>query len=174
MNNLQRAALQKQSKMIEHNYQAKLARIKPSNGLAPIRDERIIVMEQFGYTEECLSMFLEIGRMYHGYCQHYHIERTEYGYYHYERQEEYKTDAIAAMYAGAFGKKSVERTDTFSMSQAIYQLSERLNIDLFRVRLPSPINQNAIVDVMNECNNLVAIDGWTRAGVANWLRKNGL
>src|SRR5690606_4889556 len=76
-----------------------------------------------------LSNFLRVGRLYHPLCRNTFVERVQIGYYAYERREEWRTCALAAAYAGAFGPQSIEKPE-FSYSMAIWRLSQLVGFDI--------------------------------------------
>lgn len=118
-----------------------------------------------------LSRFLQVGRTYHPLCRHAFLEKRTVGYYHYERRLEYRTCAVAAAYAGAFGPAAIERPD-FSYSMAVWRLSQRIGVDLDRVHVYGPTGR--CQPVAREMMQLVDEDYWTREGVAEWLASLGL
>ena len=83
---------------------------------------------------------------------------------------EWRTCALAAIYAGAFGSDSVERPD-FSYSMAIWRLSKKLgfNIGTYQVIGPTGRKNN----LADEIIELVDANMWTREGVADWVRSLG-
>ena len=118
-----------------------------------------------------LAYYLERGRHMHPLCRDSFIERVELGYYHYERRTEWRTCALAAAYAGAFGSDSIERPE-FSYSMAIWQLSQKLGVDLRTTQVYGPTGR--CQPVVDEMIQLIDEDGWTRAGVAQWLQSLNL
>jgi hypothetical protein len=118
-----------------------------------------------------LSAYLDKGRQMHPLCRHSFIERVELGYYHYERRIEWRTCALAAAYAGAFGAYTVERPD-FSYSMAIWQLSQKLGYDLRQTIVYGPTGR--CQPIIDEMVQLIDQDEWTRKGVVEWLRSLNL
>ncbi len=118
-----------------------------------------------------LSSYLDKGRQMHPLCRHSFIERVELGYYHYERRTEWRTCALAAAYAGAFGAPTVERPE-FSYSMAIWQLSQKLGYDLHQTIVYGPTGRYQ--PVIDEMVQLIDQDGWTRKGVVEWLQSLNL
>ena len=117
-----------------------------------------------------LSNFLRIGSLYHPLCRNAFVERVQIGYYAYERREEWRTCALAAAYAGAFGPQSIEKPD-FSYSMAIWRLSQRIGFDIGQRQVVGPTGrQNNLADEMIK---LVDDNLWTRAGVAEWVASLG-
>lgn len=119
---------------------------------------------------DSLSNFLRIGRLYHPLCRNAFVERVQYGYYAYERREEWRTCALAAAYAGAFGPQSIERPD-FSYSMAIWRLSQRIGFDIGQQQVTGPTGRRN--NLANEMIKLVDDNLWTRAGVAEWVASLG-
>jgi hypothetical protein len=115
---------------------------------------------------ETLSNFLRIGRLYHPPCRNNFVERVQMGYYAYERREEWRTCALAAAYAGAFGPQSIERPD-FSYSMAIWRLSQRVGFDIGQRQVIGPTGRHN--NLADEIIKLVDENLWTRAGVADWI-----
>lgn len=113
-----------------------------------------------------LSHYLRIGRTYHGLCRHAFVEKSIIGYYQYERRVEFRTCAIAAAYAGAFGPTSIERPE-FSYSMAIWRLSQQVGYDLEDLSVYGPTGRYQ--SVACELIELVDKDYWTREGVVEWL-----
>ena len=114
-----------------------------------------------------LSNYLDQGQHMHPLCRHSFIERIELGYYHYERRTEWRTCALAAAYAGAFGPRSIERPE-FSYSMALWQLSQKLGYDLNQTIVYGPTGR--CQPVIDEMIQLIDADGWTREGVVQWLQ----
>lgn len=139
----------------------------------PYRPEPIIIHlppEETKPQCDTLSNFLRIGRTYHPLCRNAFVERVQYGYYAYERREEWRTCALAAAYAGAFGSDSVERPD-FSYSMAVWRLSQRLGYDISKRQVVGPTGRrNNLADEMIQ---LVDDNMWTREGVADWVESLG-
>lgn len=118
-----------------------------------------------------LSHWLRIGRTYHQLCRNTFVERVQIGYWAYERREEWRTCALAAAYAGAFGPRAIERP-AFSYSMAIWKLSQRLGFDIGKFQVTGPTGrQNNLADEMIK---LVDENLWTREGVAEWLASIGV
>lgn len=117
-----------------------------------------------------LSTFLRIGRLYHPLCRNSFVERVQIGYYFYERREEWRTCALAATYAGAFGPQSIERPD-FSYSMAIWRLSQRVGFDIGQQQIVGPTGRHT--NLADEMIQLVDENLWTRAGVADWVESLG-
>lgn len=114
-----------------------------------------------------LADFLEIGRRYHPLCRHAFVEKVQLGYYAYEQREEWRTCALAAAYAGAFGARSVERP-SFSYSQAVWELSQKVGLDIGITRIVGPTGRKN--NVADEMIALTDKNLWTRAGIAKWLQ----
>lgn len=115
-----------------------------------------------------LAGFLAIGRTYHPLCRNAFVERVQIGYYAYERHEEWRTCALAAAYAGAFGPQAIERPE-FSYSQAIWQLSDLVGYDLNELHVLGPTGRVSAV-----CDEMVLLTDtnlWTRLGLVHWLPK---
>lgn len=121
-------------------------------------------------TTHTLSNFLRIGRLYHPLCRHAFVEKVQIGYYAYERHEEWRTCALAAAYAGAFGPQSIERPD-FSYSMAIWRLSQRVGFDIGKCEVIGPTGRHN--NLADEMIRLVDENLWTRAGVAEWVASLG-
>lgn len=119
---------------------------------------------------ETLSGFLRVGRQYHPLCRSAFVEKVQIGYYAYERREEWRTCALAAAYAGAFGPQSIERPD-FSYSMAIWRLSQRVGYDIGERRVIGPTGRHS--NLADEMIKLVDENLWTRAGVVDWLASIG-
>lgn len=113
-----------------------------------------------------LSNFLRIGRLYHPLCRNTFVERVQIGYYAYERREEWRTCALAAAYAGAFGPQSIEKPE-FSYTMAIWRLSQLVGFDIGQHQVIGPTGRRN--NVADEMIRLVDENLWTRAGVAEWL-----
>lgn len=122
-------------------------------------------------TGPLLSSLLMMGRQYHPLCRGSFVEKVEVGYYYYERRMEWRTCALAAMYAGAFGAESVERPD-FSYTQALWRLSRLVGFKIGDYAVDGPTGRrNNLADEMIQ---LVDENKWSRAGVAEWLMSEGL
>lgn len=118
-----------------------------------------------------LSNYLRIGRLYHPLCRNSFIECVQIGYYYYERRKEWRTCALAAAYAGAFGPQSIERPE-FSYSMALWRLSQRVGFDIGQRQIVGPTGRhNTLADEMIK---LVDENLWTRVGVAEWLESLGV
>ena len=117
-----------------------------------------------------LSHFLHMGRLYHPLCRNAFVERVQLGYYAYEQREEWRTCALAAAYAGAFGPHSIERPD-FSYSMAIWRLSQRVGFDIGQRQVVGPTGRHN--NLADEMIKLVDDNLWTRAGVAEWVATLG-
>jgi len=120
---------------------------------------------------QLLSDFLRIGRLYHPLCRNTFVERVQIGYYAYERREEWRTCALAAAYAGAFGPQAIEKPE-FSYSMAIWRLSQLVGFDIGTHQVNSPGGRRG--SVAEEMVKLVDVNLWTRAGVAEWLASMGM
>ncbi len=118
-----------------------------------------------------LSNYLRLGRMYHPLCRHAFVEKRMVGYYHYERCVAYRTCAVAAAYAGAFGPQSIERPD-FSYSMAVWRLSQKVGYDLNGRSVYGPTGRYQ--PIAEEMMQLVDKDYWTREGLVEWLASVGL
>lgn len=117
-----------------------------------------------------LGYFLALGRAIHGPVADEFMVREGRGYYHYEKQDRFLTNAVAAAYAGAFGRESVE-AQPFSPSLAKWRLSHLLGMDLDQVRVSGPTGRTQ--PVLDEMIDLMHTDGWSRAGIADWLYSLG-
>jgi hypothetical protein len=95
---------------------------------------------------------------------------VQIGYYAYERREEWRTCALAAAYAGAFGPQSIERPD-FSYSMALWRLSQRVGYNINACQVVGPTGRRN--NLADEMIRLVDEDLWTRAGVADWVESLG-
>lgn len=118
-----------------------------------------------------LSNYLRLGRTYHALCRNTFVERVQIGYYAYERREEWRTCALAAAYAGAFGPQSIEKPE-FSYSMAIWRLSQLVGFDIGQHQVTGPTGR--LNDLADEMIKLVDENLWTRAGVAEWLASLGV
>ena len=105
-------------------------------------------------------------RLYHPLCRNSFVECVQIGYYAYERRNEWRTCALAAAYAGAFGPQSIERPE-FSYSMAVWQLSQRIGFDIGQRQVIGPTGRHN--NLADEMIKLVDENLWTRAGVADWL-----
>ena len=118
-----------------------------------------------------LSHYLRLGRTYHTLCRNTFVQRVQYGYYAYERREEWQTCALAAAYAGAFGPQSIEQPE-FSYTMAIWRLSQLVGFDIGTHQVSGPTGRRG--SVAEEMIRLVDDNYWTRAGVAEWLASIGV
>ncbi len=116
-----------------------------------------------------LARFLAIGRTYHVRASiGSFVDKVQVGCYAYERREEWRTCALAATYAGAFGPQAIER-DAFSYSQAVWQLSDLVGHDLNELYVLGPTGRVSAV-----CDEMVLLTDtnlWTRLGLVHWLPK---
>lgn len=135
---------------------------------APPQTPVIIVIEP--EQNDTLSNFLRVGRLYHPLCRNSFVECHTIGYYAYERREVWKTCALAAAYAGAFGPQSIERPE-FSYSMVVWQLSQKLGYDIGKTIATGPTGRK--LPIADEIIELVDVNLWTRAGVADWLQTVG-
>ncbi|MCP4415461.1 MAG: hypothetical protein GY805_02490 [Chloroflexi bacterium] len=119
---------------------------------------------------DTLSNFLRIGCLYHPLCRNAFVERVQIGYYAYERREEWRTCALAAAYAGAFGPQSVEKPD-FSYSMAIWRLSQRIGFDIGKRQVVGPTGRHN--NLADEMIKLIDDNLWSRVGVAEWVASLG-
>jgi len=116
-----------------------------------------------------LARFLAIGRTYHKRAEvGSFVEKVQKGYYAYERREEWRTCAVAAAYAGAFGPGSIERGE-FSYSMAIWELGDLVGHDLNELHVLGPTGR--VSAVMDEMVLLTDTNYWTRLGLVHWLPK---
>lgn len=120
---------------------------------------------------ETLSNFLRIGLQYHPLCRGNFVEKVGIGFYYYERRIEFRTCAIAAAYAGAFGPSSIEDSD-FSKSMALWKLKRKLGYSLEELKVFGPTGRDN--SLAQEIINLTDVDGWNRRGIAEWLESIGL
>lgn len=118
-----------------------------------------------------LSGFLRLGRLYHPLCRNAFVVRVQVGYYAYERREEWRTCALAAAYAGAFGPPAIEQPE-FSYTMAVWRLSQLVGFDIGTHQVRSPGGR--IGSVAEEMVRLVDVNLWTRTGVAEWLASMGM
>lgn len=121
-------------------------------------------------NRDTLANFLRIGRLYHPLCRNAFVEKVQLGYYAYEQREEWRTCALAAAYAGAFGPQSIERPD-FSYSMAIWRLSQRVGFNIGERQVVGPTGRHN--NLADEMIKLVDDNLWTRAGVAEWVASLG-
>lgn len=116
-----------------------------------------------------LAGFLAIGRTYHKRAEvGSFVDKVQVGFYAYERREEWRTCAVAAAYAGAFGPQVIER-EAFSYSQAIWELSDVVGHDLNELHVLGPTGR--VSAVMDEMVLLTDTNFWTRLGLFHWLPK---
>jgi hypothetical protein len=113
-----------------------------------------------------LAGFLAIGRTYHELARYAFVEKVQMGYYAYERRTEWRTCALAAAYAGAFGPQAVERPE-FSYSEAVWRLSKQVGYNLDQLYVIGPTGRFSAV--CDEMVLLIDANFWTRRGVAEWL-----
>lgn len=157
--------------------------IHTPTGIIPAKPRQVALISQkpdpiiiLQYPEESkvqtdtLSNFLRIGRLYHPLCRSAFVEKVQLGYYAYERREEWRTCALAAAYAGAFGPQSIERPD-FSYSMAIWRLSQRVGYNIGERQVVGPTGRHN--NLADEMIKLVDDNLWTRAGVAEWVASLG-
>lgn len=126
--------------------------------------------EELDVKRDTLSNFLQIGRLYHPLCRNAFVEKVQTGYYAYERREEWRTCALAAAYAGAFGPQSIERPD-FSYSMAIWRLSQRVGYNIGERQVVGPTGRHN--NLADEMIKLIDDNLWTRVGVAEWVASLG-
>ena len=116
-----------------------------------------------------LAGFLAIGRTYHARAgTGSFVDKVQVGFYAYERREEWRTCAVAAAYAGAFGPQVIER-DEFSYSQAVWHLSDLVGYDLNELYVLGPTGR--VSAVCDEMVLLTDTNFWTRLGLIHWLPK---
>lgn len=118
-----------------------------------------------------MSELLMIGRQYHPLCRGSFVEKVAVGYYAYERRTEWRTCALAAMYAGAFGAASIEKPD-FSYTQALWRLSQLVGFKIGDCGVVGPTGRRN--NLADEMVKLVDENLWSRAGVAEWLASEGM
>lgn len=118
-----------------------------------------------------LSELLNIGRRYHKLCRYDFVQKVQHGYYLYERWDEWRTCALAAVYAGAFGAASIEAPG-FSYSQAVWRLSQLVGYNLGERVVDGPTGRRSTV--ADEMIKLVDENLWSRAGVVEWLASEGM
>lgn len=145
---------------------------RPALPLRTLANEPVIIP---GYAPAVqpvasLSRFLWLGRVLHPLCRNAFVERVQIGYYAYERREEWRTCALAAAYAGAFGPQSIEKPE-FSYSMAIWRLSQRVGFDIGQRQVIGPTGRHN--NLADEMIKLVDENLWTRAGVAEWVASLG-
>lgn len=116
-----------------------------------------------------LARFLAIGRTYHARASMgSFVDKVKVGYYEQTRRTEWRTCALAAAYAGAFGPQAIER-DAFSYTQAIWQLSDLVGYDLNELHVLGPTGR--VSAVPDEMVLLTDTNLWTRLGLVHWLPK---
>lgn len=113
-----------------------------------------------------LSELIAIGRTYHPLCRGAFIEKRVTGYYHYEQRVTWHTCALAAAYAAAYGRETVERPE-FSYSMALFRLARIIGYRADELTVTGPTGR--VQPVSEEVMQLVDINYWTRQGVAEWL-----
>lgn len=118
-----------------------------------------------------LSQALLKGRVFHPLCRNAFVERTQLGYYAYERRYVWHTCALAAAYAGIFGPTAVEQPE-FSYSQCCWSLSQVLGYDPAKRIVEGPTGRR--LPVAEEMVKLVDENLWNRRTVAAWLWSVGL
>ena len=89
----------------------------------------------------------------------------------YSPRVEFRTCALAAAYAGAYGADAIKEPK-FSYSMATWRLGNLLGKDLSSTKVAGPTGRtnNSVVDEMIQ---LVDENYWTREGVADWLESIG-
>jgi hypothetical protein len=113
-----------------------------------------------------LAGYLSVGRTYHELARFAFVEMVQLGYYAYERRTEWRSCALAAAYAGAFGPQAVERSE-FSYSEAIWRLSKQVGYNLDQLFVIGPTGRFSAV--CDEMTLLIDANFWSRRGVAEWL-----
>ena len=118
-----------------------------------------------------LSHYLRIGSQYHPLCRHSFVEQVVQGHHAYSRQIEFRTCALAAAYAGAYGPDSIKESG-FSYSMATWRLGNLMGQNLSDTKVTGPTGRtnNNVIDEMVQ---LVDENLWTREGVADWLESIG-
>jgi len=118
-----------------------------------------------------LSHYLRIGSQYHPLCRHSFVEQVIKGQTRRASQVEFRTCALAAAYAGAYGADTI-REPKFSYSMATWRLSNLLGKDISNAKVSGPTGRtnNSVIDEMIQ---LVDENYWTREGVADWLESIG-
>ena len=158
--------------LVPTNQPGQLAQTWPLNCVTAVRQVVTIpASAYFGQLSplQMLAGFLLVGRTYHERASvGSFVDKVQIGFYAYERHEEWRTCALAAAYAGAFGPQVVER-DGFSYTQAIWQLSDRVGYDLNELYVLGPSGR--VSAVCDEMILLTDTNQWTRLGVAHWLPK---
>lgn len=122
-----------------------------------------------GYWD--LSQALLAGRELHPLCRGTFVQKVQHGYYAYERRDEWQTCALAAAYAGIFGRAAVEQPE-FSYTQACWLLSQVLCYDPAKLIVEGPTGRR--LPVAEEMVKLVDDNLWNRRAVAAWLGSVGL
>jgi len=137
--------------------------------LQEVKKPTIVIPSQ--HPDNKLSRYLFLGRTYHDLCRNAFVEKVQHGYYAYERWSEWRTCAIAAAYAGAFGASSIEHPE-FSYSMAVWRLSQLVGYDIGRYEITDPTGRAApVAEVMIR---LVDENYWNRIGVFELLVSKGL
>jgi hypothetical protein len=115
-----------------------------------------------------LAELIRLGATYHDQASPgAFVEKVTMGYYAYERREVWRTCALAAAYAGAFGPASIERPQ-FSYSEAVFMLNGRLGYHLY-TEVTDPVGgRGRLVDRIIK---LTDDHKWTREGVAQWVEE---
>lgn len=117
-----------------------------------------------------LGYFLATGRQMHDPISDAFVGYKDSGYYHYERRRNWLTCAVAAAYAGAFGAESIEE-QRLSPSLVKWRLGHLIGVDLDTVTVTGPTGRTQ--PVLDEMISLMDTDGWSRAGIAEWLYSQG-
>lgn len=115
---------------------------------------------------QMLATFLAIGRTYHPLCRNAFVEKVQHGNYAYERCDEWRTCAVAAAYAGAFGSQSVERPE-FSYSMAVWRLNQRVGYNLDQLWIVGPTGRKSTI--YDEMILLTDTNLWATDGLVEWL-----
>lgn len=118
-----------------------------------------------------LSDLLEAGRQLHPLCRNAFVERVEMGFYAYEKRTEWRTCALAAIYAALFGAASIQRPD-FSYTQAVWRVSQRVGWGIGERMVVGPTGRRN--NVADEMIKLIDENLWSRATVAEWLASEGM
>lgn len=138
--------------------------------LQEVKKPTVIIPSQ-SYPDNKLSKYLFVGRTHHDLCRNTFVEKIQHGYYAYERWIEWKTCAVAAAYAGAFGASSIEHPK-FSYSMAVWRLSQLVGYDIGKYEITDPTGRTApVAEVMIK---LVDDNYWNRVGVFELLVNKGL
>lgn len=138
--------------------------------LQEVEKPTIVIPSQF-HPERKLSHYLFVGRTYHDLCRNTFVEKVQHGYYAYERWFEWRTCAVAAAYAGAFGASSIEHPE-FSYSMAVWRLSQLVGYDIGKYEITDPTGRTA--PVAEAMIKLVDENYWNRIGVFELLVSKGL